>query len=336
MWEFLSAAAPYAAPIIGGLLGAESSAQGTSTTSEKKMDPRMDRYIYGPDGQSGLLGAGFGLMQEQMKNGGLNDLQRQGLEMKRQFLTSPQYEAGMNQMMGNGTSLMSAGVAGNPFVTGKMPSFSMGGAPGSGMAMAPTQSNFTPYKSTAPAAQLPDYKTVVPELKEMPQTVQQRVGESMGGGGSGGGGNGSGGGFGSDGGQGISNDVAAAALNAMAISENPAIRALFPSIAALLGVAGSAVAGQQADAMGAAGSKLAASQPLSTYGIGTVSDADGNVRTISTPAMIAAADAASFGDGGGRSGTGYGGWGGGNYGGNYGGNDGGYGGSYGSGSVGGW
>lgn len=419
MWEFLSAAAPYAAPIIGGLLGAESSSQGTSTTSEKKMDPRMDRYIYGPDGQSGLLGSGFSLMQQQMQNGGLNDLQKQGLDMKRQFLTSPQYEAGMNQMMGNGASLMGAGVAGNPFVTGNMPSFTMGGA-GSGMALAPTQSNFTPYsaapdyagmvkdayatigrkdfgegvskidragfdywvsqladKQITPAeferkfygdldterttrnpgseyakyigtdynsnrgnsgawrgmgANLPEYGNRFSPVLNEPKTVEQQVNESMmGGGGSGRGGNISGGGgASSDGGQGVSQAVAASALAAMAASENPAIRALFPSISALLGIGGRAVADQQIDAMGKTDSKLAASQPFGTYGIGTVSDADGNVRTFSSPSTIAAADRAMF--GGGSGGGGYGNMGNGGYGGA----TGGYGGSYGSGSVGGW
>ena len=46
-----------------GLLGASSSKKGTTTTSERKLDPRMDRYVYGADGQSGLLGSAFDLTQ---------------------------------------------------------------------------------------------------------------------------------------------------------------------------------------------------------------------------------------------------------------------------------
>lgn len=423
MWEYLSAAAPYAAPIIGGLLGAESSSQGTSTTSEKKMDPRMDRYIYGPDGQSGLLGSGFSLMQQQMQNGGLNDLQKQGLDMKRQFLTSPQYEAGMNQMMGNGASLMGAGVAGNPFVTGNMPSFTMGGA-GSGMALAPTQSNFTPYsaapdyagmvkdayatigrkdfgegvskidragfdywvsqladKQITPAeferkfygdldterttrnpgseyakyigtdynsnrgnsgawrgmgANLPEYGNRFSPVLNEPKTVEQQVNESMmGGGGSGRGGNISGGGSSSGAaGSGYSEAGISAALGAMALSENPAIRALFPTISALVGLGGRAFADSQMDgissAIGAMGNIANTAQP----GVGSYLGADGKVSTISTPGLIAAADRAMFGDNdsGGQGGRGYGNMGNGGYGGA----TGGYGGSYGSGSVGGW
>jgi hypothetical protein len=108
-----------AGPLIGGLLGGSSSKKGTTTTSENKLDPRMDRYVYGADGQSGLLGSAFNLAQEQMKNGGLNDLQRQGLDMQRQYLMSPQYQQGFSGMMGLGQSLMGGGVAGNPFTKGQ-------------------------------------------------------------------------------------------------------------------------------------------------------------------------------------------------------------------------
>ncbi len=98
-----------------GLLGASSSKEGTTTTSERKLDPRMDRYVYGADGNSGLLGSAFDLTQQQLKTGGLNDLQRQGLDMQRQYLMSPQYQQGFSGMMGLGQQLMGGGVAGNPF-----------------------------------------------------------------------------------------------------------------------------------------------------------------------------------------------------------------------------
>ncbi len=101
-----------------GLLGASSSKEGTTTTSERKLDPRMDRYVYGADGNSGLLGSAFDLTQQQLKTGGLNDLQRQGLDMQRQYLMSPQYQQGFGNMMGLGQTLMGGGVAGNPFNKG--------------------------------------------------------------------------------------------------------------------------------------------------------------------------------------------------------------------------
>lgn len=110
-----------AAPIVGGLLGAQSSKQGTSTTSEQKLDPRMDRYVYGADGQSGLMGSAFDLAQQQLKTGGLNDLQRQGMDMQRQYLMSPQYQQGFGNMASLGQQLMGGGVASNPFTKGGGP-----------------------------------------------------------------------------------------------------------------------------------------------------------------------------------------------------------------------
>lgn len=134
-----------AAVAVGsGLLGAQSSKQGTSTTSQNKLDPRMDRFVYGADGQSGLLGSAFDLAQQQLKTGGLNDMQRQGLDMQRQYLMSPQYQQGFGNMAQLGQSLMGGGVAGNPFT---------GGQAVRGAAPAPAF-NY----SGAMNAQMPDFK----------------------------------------------------------------------------------------------------------------------------------------------------------------------------------
>ena len=127
-----------------GLLGAQSSKQGTSTTSENKLDPRMDRFVYGADGQSGLLGSAFDLAQQQLTTGGLNDMQRQGMDMQRQYLMSPQYQQGFGNMSQLGQSLMGGGVAGNPFT---------GGQAVRGAAPAPAF-NY----SGAMNAQMPDFK----------------------------------------------------------------------------------------------------------------------------------------------------------------------------------
>lgn len=120
----------YAIPLAAGLAGASSSSKGTTTTQQNSMDPRMDKYVYGSDGNSGLLGSAFGLMQEQLKTGGLNDMQRQGMEMQRQFLMSPQYQQGYTGMMDVGRSLMGAGIAGNPFMGGGRTQMQMPGASG--------------------------------------------------------------------------------------------------------------------------------------------------------------------------------------------------------------
>ena len=106
------------ASLLGGLLGSQSNSSSQSNTQTRAMDPRMDRYVYGSDGQSGLLGGAWGLMQKQAANGGLNDLQRQGMEMQRQYLMSPQYQNSYGNMMSAGQSLMGGGVAGNPFTSG--------------------------------------------------------------------------------------------------------------------------------------------------------------------------------------------------------------------------
>jgi hypothetical protein len=112
------------------------------------------------------------------------------------------------------------------------------------------------------------------------------------------------------GGQGISSDSIQASLDAMALSENPVISALFPAVAAALGVAGRMGADKQIDGLSAAGDKLGNvgsptnPGPGGLPGMGTISDADGNVRSISTPSMISAADKAMFGGGGSVSGGG--------------------------------
>jgi hypothetical protein len=295
----------WAVPLATGLLGANASKKGTETTQQEKMDPRMDRFVYGPDGQSGLLGSAFGLAQQQMATGGLNDMQRGGMEMQRQFLTSPQYHQGYNNMMGVGQSLMGSGVAGNPFTGGERTSFAgfqqptpfaytTQGVP-TGMVNAVTQ-----------PMQQQDFSNLSPKLTQ-PATAQAPAPNQHGLGRSGNGQvNFGGGGGGDPGGQGISNEGIQAALNAMALSENPAIRALFPTIAALLGVGGRMGADAQINGLSAAGDKLGNvgsftnPGPGGLLGMGTISDADGNVRSISTDAGEEAAMKSIFGTTSGR------------------------------------
>ena len=114
-FDFLSGDSwmPAAASLVGGLLGSQST--DSSSSSTRSMDPRMDRYVYGQDGQSGLLSDAFGLYSKQASQGGLNDLQRQGMGMQQQYLMSPQYQQGYANMASLGNALMGGGVAGNPF-----------------------------------------------------------------------------------------------------------------------------------------------------------------------------------------------------------------------------
>jgi hypothetical protein len=110
--------------ILGGLVGGLLGGDDQTATQQQKMDPRMDAYVYGKDGQGGLLGTAYGLMNKQLQTGGMNPLMQGGMEMQRQFLTSPQYSQGYNNLMGLGQSLLGGGIAGNPFTGGGRQTFS--------------------------------------------------------------------------------------------------------------------------------------------------------------------------------------------------------------------
>lgn len=111
---YIAVIAPIAAAVVGGAMGSKSSSQ----TSKQELDPRMQALLYGSNGSAGLLGDVDALRQQQMAQGGLNNMQRSGLEMQRQTLMSPQYTQGYDQMRNMGSQLMGAGVAGNPFANG--------------------------------------------------------------------------------------------------------------------------------------------------------------------------------------------------------------------------
>lgn len=93
-------------------------------------------------------------------------------------------------------------------------------------------------------------------------------------------------------GQGINNSLADFGLALMAYGE--AGKGIAPG-SLLAGIAGNYIAGQQADRMGNAADALASMQQSNLPGMFSVSDANGNVYSMSTPDSIAAADAAMFG-----------------------------------------
>jgi hypothetical protein len=93
-------------------------------------------------------------------------------------------------------------------------------------------------------------------------------------------------------GQGINNSLTSLGLGLMAYGD--AGKGLAPgSLAA--GLLGSALAGQQVDAMGRAADTLSGIQNAGLPGVVAVSDAHGNVYGYSSPGAVAAADAAAFG-----------------------------------------
>jgi hypothetical protein len=101
--------------VVGGLLGGGGS---ESSQTSNQIDPRLAKYVYGENDKGGLLGDVMGLYRTQMGQGGLNDLQRGGMEMQRQYLMSPNYTQGYNAMQSMGLGLMGGGVASNPFTSG--------------------------------------------------------------------------------------------------------------------------------------------------------------------------------------------------------------------------
>lgn len=105
----------YALPLAGAVLGGTSGGQDTTATTTKSMDPRLANYVYGADGTGGLLGSATKLFNDQMATGGLNELQRQGIDMQKNHLMNPAYAQGYTNMMNVGQGLLGGGVAGNPF-----------------------------------------------------------------------------------------------------------------------------------------------------------------------------------------------------------------------------
>lgn len=112
----------------------------------------MRTLLYGDGNGGGLLNDTDALRRQQMGQGGLNDMQRSGLEMQRQTLMSPQYTQGYDQMRNMGSQLMGAGVAGNPFANGGNGSIPMGGGRGSmgGQMSAPMAAQGQPQPQMQP------------------------------------------------------------------------------------------------------------------------------------------------------------------------------------------
>jgi len=282
---------------IGAGLAGFASGSKDQTITSAQIDPRLALYYYGEDGKGGLLKDAADLYKQQIQMGGLNDLQRAGMNRIADLYQSPTYLQGQNMMGAIGQGIMSKYA--DRFGGGGFVPFN----PQSNVRV-PAQQPVV-QQQTQPAPQNPSVLPYDPGVHSNPaskgQGYQGWSGQNpsnhsvanidlpslqkMFGGGT------------APGGQGINNDVANAALKALAIGENKATMALSPTAAVLAKFLGGLVADRQTDAMGAAGQKLAASQSLSDLGIGTTSDANGNVRTYSTPESIAKADALAFGIG---------------------------------------
>jgi hypothetical protein len=105
------------APALGAIAGGIDAARGSedTTTQQSRLDPNMQRLLYGDNGQGGLLNQANAFFQA---NRGINPTAQQGLNMSKAFFTDPSYAQGYGQLRSQGLGLLGQPVAGNPFARG--------------------------------------------------------------------------------------------------------------------------------------------------------------------------------------------------------------------------
>lgn len=169
--------------LVGGLLGGGGS---ESSQTSNQIDPRLAKYVYGENGTGGLLSDVQKLYRQQAGQGGLNDMQRSGMEMQRQTLMSPQYSQGYDAMRSMGMGLLGGGVAQNPFTNAaaNRPMPSAGQA-----AVRPnTNMQYQPFSYTQNAAlaggntpmqSVSEYQQASQSQAPTAQTVDQMIDEYM-------------------------------------------------------------------------------------------------------------------------------------------------------------
>ena len=114
------------APILGAIGGAADAKKPDTMTQDRKMDPRMDAFVYGtgPGDTNSLLGAAQQWFNQ--NRSGTNADMTAGMDMLRSLYTSPQYQQGYNNMRNVGQGLMNITPAGNPFTQGLLQTPQMG------------------------------------------------------------------------------------------------------------------------------------------------------------------------------------------------------------------
>ena len=116
------AGSPAGGAVIGALAGGLGSGSGlnsATSTQQNRLDPRLANYVYGQNGNTGLLGNVNNVYSQQLAQGGLNDLQRQGMSNQLGVLNSPTYQSGFNSMRNVGQGLLNQPQAANPFTSGQ-------------------------------------------------------------------------------------------------------------------------------------------------------------------------------------------------------------------------
>jgi len=116
------AGSPVGGAVIGALAGGAGAGSGlnsATTSQQNRLDPRLGNYVYGQNGNSGLLGNVNNVYSQQLAQGGLNDQQRQGMSNQLGVLNSPTYQSGFDSMRNAGQGLLNQPQAANPFMTGQ-------------------------------------------------------------------------------------------------------------------------------------------------------------------------------------------------------------------------
>ena len=111
---------PWLAPVLGGVLGSQPTTSSQSVA--KKMDPRMDAYVYGTGGSDrGLLGNASDWYSA--NKSGMNATMTDANERRKGLLTDPNIAKNFQSIGATGMGLLSRPMAGNPFVNDQMPQF---------------------------------------------------------------------------------------------------------------------------------------------------------------------------------------------------------------------
>lgn len=103
---------------VAGAVGSKNGLNNAVNSTQNQIDPRIAKYLYGQDGNGGLLSNVNNILQSQLYSGGLNPTQQQGLNMQLSALNNPAYGASLNQMRNTGSGLLGTQAAGNPFTQG--------------------------------------------------------------------------------------------------------------------------------------------------------------------------------------------------------------------------
>lgn len=162
---------PWGAAIgaVGSIIASDKGGSSQSTTQE--VDPRLAKYLYGEEGDGGLLSDVDKWYQA--NKSGLNDQMAQGLNTQWNVFNDPRTLGGYQQMTNLGSGLMGTPIVGNPFGDGRL---SLGGGNlgmGSQQPQAPQQapqSYGMPASAQQPmpgapgpfSASQPAYQTVAP------------------------------------------------------------------------------------------------------------------------------------------------------------------------------